>query len=113
MSVLDNGNIRESKSVKAANSLRLITKNTFDQMVSAFNQGVVIFWENQDGASPTQIASALGTDAKEIFELHYKLGQLIVSVKPEAVMSANSLIGNFTMNEDGTVTVINTNTVES
>lgn len=106
MSILDNTNLRTSKPHKAANTLKLITKNTFDQMVLAFNQGVIVFWENQDGVSPAEIAEALGADAKEIFELHYKLGQLIASVKPETIMGSNSLIGDFTMNEDGTVTII-------
>jgi hypothetical protein len=52
------------------------------------------------------MSTALGNDAKEMFELHYKLGQLINSIKPEAILETNSHIGNFTLNEDGTVTVI-------
>jgi hypothetical protein len=71
---------------------------------NAFNAGSINFWNNPK-ATPTQIADALGTDAKEVFELHYALGQLIGSVKPQVISSGLSLIGQFTMNEDGTVTI--------
>jgi hypothetical protein len=48
---------------------------------------------------------ALGSDAKEIFELHAKLGALIASVKPEAISEGSAVVGNFTMNDDGSVTI--------
>lgn len=89
----------------AANRLKNLTRQTYQQMVQAFNQGAQIFWANHMGASPAEIASELGTDAKEIFELHAKLGALIDSVKPEAITEGISVVGQFTMNEDGTVTV--------
>jgi hypothetical protein len=89
----------------AANRLVNITKQTYQQMVRAFNQGAEVFWQNGMGASPSEIAAELGADAKEVFELHYKLGQLIATVKPEAIAEGASLVGNFTMNEDGTVTI--------
>jgi hypothetical protein len=87
-----------------ANNLKLSTKQTFFMMKNAFNAGSSNFWNNPR-ATPTQIASALGSDAKEVFELHYALGQLIASVKPEAISNGLSLIGQFTMNDDGTVTI--------
>lgn len=89
----------------AANRLIQMTKQTYNQMVQSFNQGSQAFWKNGMGASPKDIAAELGTDAKEVFELHAKLGQLIASVKPEAIAEGASLVGQFTMNEDGTVTV--------
>jgi hypothetical protein len=73
-------------------------------MVVAFNQGSKQFWNNPQ-ASPSQIASALGTDAKEVFELHAKLGALLVQVRPEAIQEGLALVGQFTYNEDGTVTI--------
>lgn len=83
-----------------------ITKQTYNQMVNAFNQGSEIFWANGMGASPSGIAYKLGNNAKEVFELHYKLGQLIATINPQAINNGISIIGNFTMNDDGTVTVI-------
>ena len=56
--------------------------------------------------TPDEIAAALGTNAQEVFALHYKLGQLIGSVKPEAIAEGFSLVGEFTYNEDGSVTVV-------
>lgn len=82
------------------------TRNIFEHMVRAYNQGSRTFWANGMGALPADIAAELGTDAREIFELHHKLGQLISSVKPEAIEKGTALVGNFTINEDGTVTIV-------
>ena len=65
-----------------------------------------MFWQNPQGLTPDEIAAALGTNAQEVFALHYKLGQLIGSVKPEAIAEGFSLVGEFTYNEDGSVTVV-------
>lgn len=108
MSILDNNDSPRPQvppESLAANRLKHLTRQTYNQMVQAFNQGAQIFWANRMGASPEQIASELGTDAKEVFELHYKLGQLIASVKPQAIAEGSSVIGSFTMNDDGTVTI--------
>lgn len=107
MSILDRdyNSQTPAPSKMAAERLINMTKQTYDQMVRSFNQGAQIFWQNSMGALPSEIAAELGTDAKEVFELHYKLGQLIATVKPEAIVEGASLVGNFTMNEDGTVTV--------
>jgi hypothetical protein len=108
MSILDRNDVPNAVPPAKIAADRLInqTRMTYQQMVQAFNQGSRIFWANGLGASSSDIAAELGTDAREVFELHYKLGQLIASVKPEAILEGNSLVGNFTMNEDGTVTII-------
>jgi hypothetical protein len=110
MSILDNDNNQNRPTVPpakmAANRLINQARNTYQQMVQAFNQGSRMFWANGMGASSVDIAAELGTDAKEVFELHHKLGLLIASVKPEAISEGASLVGDFTMNEDGTVTVV-------
>lgn len=108
MGVLDNNN--EPKPTiptgsLAANRLKLLTRQTYLQMVQAFNEGATLFWNNPNDISPSDIAEALGSDAKEIFELHAKLGNLLSSVKPEAISQGISIIGQFTMNNDGTVTI--------
>lgn len=87
-----------------ANTLKVATVQTFQMMVNSFNSGAKTFWDNPQ-ASPSEIAQELGTDAKEVFQLHYMLGQLIGSVKPEAISEGWSLVGQFTMNDDGTVTI--------
>ena len=106
MSILENGSSYPSQAQKAAMALVNITTNTFQNMVHSFNDGSAIFWTGTMGATPEEIAEALGSDAREIFDLHSKLGELIASVKPELITTGLSSVGNFTMNEDGTVTVI-------
>ena len=108
MSILDGNNINinpQPSPEMAANRIVNQTRQSFKSMVSAFNDGAKLFWQHPRGLSPSQIAQALGTDAKEVFELHYALGQLINNIKPEAITEGWSVIGQFTMNEDGTVTI--------
>lgn len=102
--------IRQNPSTpeEIAATLKLQAKNIYNNMVNTFNRGSKMFWNNPNG-TPEQIAAALGTDAKELFELHYKLGQLVSSVDPIAIAPGTTVIGQFTMNEDGTVTIITNN----
>ena len=108
MSILDRDPSRDQPppAAQAAERLIRMTKNTYDQMVMAFNEGANVFWSNRMGATPEEVAAALGTDAKEVFFLHARLGELIALVKPEAIAEGVSVVGEFTMNEDGTVTVV-------
>jgi len=103
--------IRQNPSTpeEIAATLKLQAKNIYNNMVSTFNRGSKMFWNNPS-ATPEQIAMALGTDAKELFELHYKLGQLISAVDPIAIATGVSVIGQFSMNEDGTITVLKPDT---
>lgn len=104
MSILDNANIEDLVSERISNYIKLQTKQNFESMVIFFNEGAKAFWKNPN-ATPVQIANNLGVNAKEIFELHYALGQLIGSIKPEAIEEGLSVIGQFAMNQDGTVTI--------
>ena len=108
MSILDRDDLdqRPPADVMAAQRLVRMTKNTFDQMVMAFNEGSQLFWGNRMGATPEEIAEELGSDAGEVFYLHARLGELISLVKPEAIAEGLSVVGNFTVNDDGTVTVL-------
>lgn len=104
MSILDNPIPQKPASEIISNNIKVAARQTFQSMVNAFNNGSKTFWGNPR-ATPSEIAEALGTDAKEVFLLHYALGQLINDIKPEAISQGWSLIGQFTMNEDGTVTI--------
>jgi hypothetical protein len=106
MSILDRDFNDEPEPAKvAALRLMMITKNTFNQMVNIFNEGARMFWQNPRGASPEEIALELGTDAAEVFMLHSKLGQLIRDIRPGPINDGSAIVGNYTINEDGTVTV--------
>jgi hypothetical protein len=105
MSILDNNPQNPvDRAVRVANNIKGTTRQTFQMMTNAFNAGSKNFWNNPH-STPTQIAEALGTDAREVFELHYALGQLINSIKPESIQEGWDVIGQFIMNEDGTVTI--------
>lgn len=104
MSILDNIS-SISPAQNAANNMRNQARDLFGAMVNVFNSGSQEFWNNSN-ATPEEIANELGSDAKEIFELHSKLGQLIASVKPLAIEEGLSLVGNFTLNDNGTVSII-------
>jgi hypothetical protein len=104
MSILDSNNYKPSVD-SISQGLKIEASSLFNVIVSTYINGTSSFWNNPY-YTPVEMATALGNDAKEMFELHYKLGQLINSIKPEAILEINSHIGNFTLNEDGTVTVI-------
>lgn len=105
MSILDNPTPINNHAKIAADQLRMTAFHTFQVMNRAFNEGAKTFWNNPN-ATPEEISNQLGTDAKEIFQLHYALGQLIGSIKPENISDTLNIIGQFTMNEDGTVTIL-------
>lgn len=105
MSILD-GNVQPNLAEQSAKQIIDQTRQTFHQITDSFNDGTVLFWSNPYGLKPSEIAEALGPNAVEVFRLHYALGQFIASIKPEAISNSLSLVGQFTMNEDGTVTVI-------
>lgn len=105
MGILDQNNVAQvNPALMAANQIRATTRQTFNMMVQAFNQGAQTFWKNPR-ATPQEIADQLGADAKEIFELHSKLGSLLATVKPDSVAEVSSVIGSFTVNQDGTITI--------
>lgn len=96
----------QNQSDVVASQLLNQAQTVFRAMVYAFNNGSTLFWNNPNGLSPQQISDSLGNNAKELFQLHYALGQLINTIKPESITQGLSVIGQFTMNEDGTVTII-------
>lgn len=90
---------------RIAAQLKQQARNTFQQLVGAFNQGAQQFWKNPR-VKPSEIAAALGTDAKEVFELHGKIGALLGQIAPDAIAPGLAVVGEFTYNNDGTITVV-------
>lgn len=107
MSILDGNSTPDPvpAATRVANQLVNTTVRTYQMMVDAFNRGSTMFWANSQGLTPTEIADALGTNGQEVFQLHYALGQLIGSVKPEAIAEGASLVGEFSYNEDGSISI--------
>ena len=93
-----------SPAVRAARQMVRQAKQTYDGLVGAFNEGAVNFWRHPR-ATPQEIAAELGTDAKEVFELHAKIGAFIATINPEAIAPGSAVVGEFSYNADGSVTV--------
>lgn len=107
MSILDKDiRFELDPATSAAQDLIDSTKHAFRQMVRAFEDGTNKFWNNENGATPEHIAEKLGSDAAEIFNLHYKLSLLLSEIRPELIQHSLAKIGNFTINQDGTVTIM-------
>ena len=109
MSILNKDiNDRPDPAKQAAIDLLRQAQHTFRMMSNNFNEGARKFWQNNDGATPEQIATELGTDAAEVFQLHAKLGALLSEVDPASVQHGLEVVGNFTINKDGTITILPT-----
>lgn len=100
-----NKNPSPNNPTEISKRLKTQAKNVYNTMVGMFIRTSKMFWNNPN-ATPEEIAEALGTDAKKLFELHYKLGQFIAEINPSDIAEVSPLIGSFTINEDGTVTVL-------
>lgn len=109
MSILDreDNNIPIDVSLQVSRRIINSAKMTFNNLLNNYIEGTNIFWNNPRGASPKDIAEKLGTDAAEVFQLHYAVGQFLESIKPGCTAEVNSNIpwNTFVLNEDGTVTI--------
>lgn len=106
MSILNRNNqpAEVSPAERTARQMVRQAKELYDGLVGTFNEGARNFWQNSR-ATPQEIAAALGTDAKEVFELHHKIGVFIAGINPEAIAPGAAVVGEFTYNADGSVTV--------
>lgn len=76
----------------------------YNHMISVYSNGIYRFWKNPS-SSPQEIATALGDRGKELFMLHYQLGQLLNSVNQGSIDSVNSNIGNFTFDQNNNIVI--------
>lgn len=104
MSILNPQAEQVDAAARIADQLKRQARTTYQQLVTAFNSGSQAFWRNPS-VTPAQIAAALGTDAREVFELHGKIGALLASVKPEAIAPGAAVVGTFAYGADGTVII--------
>lgn len=105
MGVLTQINNSESKAKILADNLISEAVGLYNHLNGTYTDSTFKFWKNPE-LSPQQIADALGTNGKELFLLHYQIGQLLENIAPGSLSEVNSQIGNFTLNEDGTITVL-------
>ena len=100
MSVLDT-----TPAQAVADAMKRDARDTFSLLERIFTNGARNFWTNQN-ATPAEIAAALGTSGVELFQLHWRIGELLASIRPDAIAEGMSVVGAYTMNEDGTVTIV-------
>lgn len=77
-------------------------RSTHSFLVRMFNEDAKAFWNNPN-ATPEQLAAALGTDGKELFQLHAKIGELLAQVTPNEIAEGLSVVGQFSYSEDGRI----------
>ena len=104
MSILNDQGQEPENAMAAATRIINETRMTYRAFLEAFNGGARFFWRN-DLASPGEIAAALGSDAKEVFELHARLGAFLAAIEPGLIQQGLSVVGTVAYHEDGTVTV--------
>lgn len=112
MSIIDNikNNIQTpevslDRAKSKADHLKSAVVNTYESICGIFNDGAQTFWASTD-CSPQQIADELGTNASGIFYLHARLGELLYSIDPDSVTPGMSVVGQYSNNEDGSITVV-------
>lgn len=106
MSVFDNSTgPQPSPSEQVAEQLKIRARAMYQQLAHEFNSGSRQFWRNPR-ATPAEIAAALGADGAEIFRLHGKIGELLSGINSAAVAEGAAIVGQFTYNNDGSITVI-------
>lgn len=90
---------------RVANRLRMQTIQTYQNLLQIHEDGIRSFWKNPN-ATPQEIAAELGTDALEVFSIHYKLGEFLNQFNSEKVSEARALVGEYTVNSDGSITIV-------
>ena len=110
MSIIDQGEnpgtqelTLEQKQERLKKQVARKSYETFQAMVGNYSEIKRMMWQNQQGLTPQQAFDALGTNAAELFQLSSVLVQAVNSVKPNTLDPAQPY--EFTVNEDGTVTV--------
>lgn len=111
-SLIDLSSFNNSVAARQIDSTRVIqslTDNTYDSLCRAQKQGIGMVWHDEI-LTPQQVCDGLGTHAGKVFQFHSILTDAIVSIATAAGIQPDILTptNNFTVNSDGTVTVLST-----
>lgn len=101
---------KEDDKLRIANRIKENIQITYQELINTQNSGIEILWKNNRELTPQEICDALGTDAAQIFKLHGILTRAIVDIATESGISPDIRTPDnaFTVNVDGTVTVLTT-----
>ena len=104
MSILNRQDNQPSHQKIAADTIKETAFVINKRLLRVFAEGVNTMWSHPH-VSAQQVCDELGTDAKEVFELHSALGQFLEANSPDDISGIKSKIGSYTVNSDGTVTI--------
>lgn len=104
MSVLNPATPSKTAAELVADGLRDRARTTYLDLIRIFNGTAQEFWRNSQ-VSPQDIATALGVDAVEIFQLHAKIGALLAEINPAVIANGLAVVGDFSYNADGTIEI--------
>ncbi len=93
----------EEKIRRGANTLIQFNNDALENMIINRNQTFNLFWNNAD-ATPQELCDLFGNQAYKLFQSYGAVNQLIKALKPDDVPPSS--LNEFTINEDGTVTII-------
>jgi ABC-type arginine/histidine transport system permease subunit len=80
-------------------------KTIYDKLFNGVRYSTELFWNNPS-YTPQQLAEAAGTSAAELFQLHSIAINALEQAVPDSSNEIINLIKPYTINEDGTVTIL-------
>lgn len=90
------------RQLQAKNVIIQSIQQLFLQMKNVYNLNFDLVWKHAH-LTPQQVVSGLGTSAADVFTYAYMLQNLLNTVVPNTITSTAPM--NFTLNQDGTVTL--------
>ncbi len=87
------------------NQIKSDAKSIYQRFYDGVRYSTQLFWQNQY-FTPEQMATAAGTSAAELFQLHTLAIQTLEQAMPGSTPDIVSIIKPHTINSDGTVTIL-------
>lgn len=91
------------KQTRVSRRIKQKSTETLFGLIGTYTELMQTVWQNPAGLSPQQVFEGLGTDASQLFSLATVLVTTVNTVQPGTLVDAHPY--NYTINEDGTVTV--------
>lgn len=85
--------------------LKANAKQIYTILQNGLLESTKLFWDNQN-FTPSELASAVGTDGAELFKLHSAAITALETAIPGSTQEIISYIKPHTINQDGSVTIL-------
>ena len=98
-----------ARQVDYTRSIQSLCDSSYFYLCNTQKQGINMVWNNPS-LTPQQVCDGLGNQAAKVFQFHSILTDTIVQIADTAGVQPDILTPtfNFTVNSDGTVTVLST-----